>query len=379
MKVRIATQELSKALQRANSVANKRQTQPQFSYAWVRPLSASEIEIFATDGDISLTGKYSAQVSEYTLEDSFTLHARQSSDLVRTITEPEVEITTLEAHSVELRSKHGVFKFLGIDMSAPQPLQKAPRDLEAPVFDVHAQALAQLIDRSVFCASTEEERQNLSGVYVEKIASNRMRFVATDGHRLSYADYSAQDGDIAIDSGRIIPRRSLLEMRKLLSDGDTHRTVRFGLTSQACMLVDGGLVFHSQLVQGVFPKYDMIIPKSPDKRIKMNRMQLADCLKRVSLVSQQHSYAVHMLFEPESLTLKAESPEFGTACEKMAIHYQGDPVQIVFNAKYILDVLALIPEQGILWEMIDAAAPAMIQPLEASHFLALVMPMNVND
>ena len=137
------------------------------------------------------------------------------------------------------------------------------------------------------------------------------------------------------------------------------------------------LVSPSRLVEGQFPDYRQVIPQGGDKIAKIARTGFAEALRRVSLLSQSRAYGVKLVLEEGKLELSAEDPELGHATESLEIEYKGDNLTVGFNARYIMDVLALINDEGIQFALSDDLSPAVIRPLEEEGFLAVVMPMRI--
>jgi DNA polymerase III subunit beta len=174
-----------------------------------------------------------------------------------------------------------------------------------------------------------------------------------------------------------VPRKGFQELKRVLGDSTDAKAVSFGLAQNCGILKAGNVTLSTRLIEGQFPAYEQVIPKGGDKRAKLGRAVFAEALRRVSLLSQGRAYGVRFAFSEGSLELVAEDPEFGDAHETLPIDYEGEPLVIGFNARYILDVLSLIPEQGVVFNLADDLSPGVIRPLEDTGFLAVVMPMRI--
>ncbi|HET6346003.1 MAG TPA: DNA polymerase III subunit beta, partial [Myxococcota bacterium] len=163
----------------------------------------------------------------------------------------------------------------------------------------------------------------------------------------------------------------------VLGDSDAVDTVELGFSGNSGVLQAGSVTLSTRLIEGQFPDYAQVIPKGNTKQAKIGRTAFAEALRRVSLLSQGRAYGVRFEFETGTLQLVAEDPEFGDAHETLPVEYEGEPLVIGFNARYILDVLALIPEQGVTFNLSDDLSPGVIRPLEDERFLAVVMPMRI--
>jgi DNA polymerase-3 subunit beta len=204
-----------------------------------------------------------------------------------------------------------------------------------------------------------------------------LRMVATDGHRLAMSERKF-DCDTPIDQGVIVPRKGFQELKRVLSDGNENiDNVELGFSGNSGVIKAGSVVLSTRLVEGQFPDYEQVIPKSPSKVAKISRTTFSEALRRVSLLSQSRSYGVRLAFSDGKMDLLAEDPEFGEAQETIDIDYTGDSLAIGFNARYIMDVLSLIHDDGIRLEFSDDLSPGVLKPLEESGFLAVVMPMRI--
>ena len=183
-----------------------------------------------------------------------------------------------------------------------------------------AAKLSMMIDRTLFCVSTDDNRHNLSGIYCEAGAGNLLRMVATDGHRLAMAEEKF-DGGISIDAGLIVPRKGFQELKRVLSDANEPiDNVELGFSGSSGVINAGSVTLSTRLVEGQFPDYQQVIPKSASKTIKVNRNGLAEALKRVSILSQSRSWGVRLTFREGVMEMLAEDPELGEAQETVEIN-----------------------------------------------------------
>jgi DNA polymerase-3 subunit beta len=254
------------------------------------------------------------------------------------------------------------------------PALPEPGDIQT--FKVPADALIQMIDRTLFCVSTDDNRHNLSGVYCESTESGLLRMVATDGHRLALSEHQF-DCDISLKQGVIVPRKGFQELKRVLSDGDTTKEVELGFSERNGILKTDSVTLTTRLVEGRFPDYQQVIQSSSNKTLKVSKPRLAEALKRVSLLSQGRAWGVRLSLSTDTLDLVAEDPEFGDAHETLAVDYQSEDLTIGFNARYLLDVLQLIKDDTVTLMLTDELSPGIIRPLEEQGFLAVVMPVRI--
>ncbi|MEM6558560.1 MAG: DNA polymerase III subunit beta [Myxococcota bacterium] len=369
MKMTLRTAELARALYRAQGVADKKSTMPILAHVL---LSADDsgLTVSATDLDVGLSGSYSADVHE---PGAVAVHARQFYDVVKSLPSEHVEFERQDNHWVEVRSGSGRFRLVG--MSADE-FPALPSSGETQTFAISSSLLEAMIDRTIFCVSSDDNRHNLSGIYCESPKPNMLRLVATDGHRLALAEHEF-DHPIPIQSGVIVPRKGFQELKRVLADAEDGQDAEIGFSGSSGVLRAGNVELKSRLVEGQFPDYSQVIPEQATKRVKIPRKAFSEALKRVSLLSQSRSYGVKMTFEEGELKLLAEDPEFGEAHESLPVEIEGEPLTIGFNARYLLDVMNHVSEETVFFDLSDELSPGVIRPGEGSDFLAVVMPMRI--
>jgi len=240
-------------------------------------------------------------------------------------------------------------------------------------FAMPAEGLARLIDKTKFAISTEETRYYLNGIYVHA-SGDKLRAVATDGHRLALAETDIPAGAEGLP-GVIVPRKTVAELRRLLDSvqGDvsvsvSEAKIKFGL---------GNAVLTSKLIDGTFPDYDRVIPKNNDKELTLDNGVFAKAVDRVATISAEKSRSVKMSLSEDSLKLAVNNPESGMAHEDLIVDYSADALEIGFNAKYLLDVSGQIEGDSLIMHLADPAAPALVKDPKDSGALFVLMPLRV--
>lgn len=370
MKMSLKTAELAKALYRVQGIADKKSTMPILAHVLLNA-TRDELVVSATDMDVGLSGTYEAKVLQ---AGAVAVHARQLYEIVKSLSGETLELEKQENNWVELRSGASRFRLVGM---AADEFPALPTNAQTKSFTIPAANLARLIDRTIFCVSLDDNRHNLSGVYCESPKPKLLRLVATDGHRLALAEQTFET-DIPIERGVIVPRKGFQELKRVLSDtADGVTTVELGFSGNSGVLRAGNVMLSTRLVEGQFPDYTQVIPKGADKIVKLGRNAFAEALRRVSLLSQARAHGVRLRFTSGKVELVAEDPELGEAHEELAVDYKGEPLTIGFNARYLLDVLALVTDEGVAFELSDDLSPGVLRPVEDPGFLAVVMPMRI--
>ncbi len=370
MRITIATQEFAKALYRVQGIADKKSTMPVLAHVLLKAETGTGLTVSATDLDVGVQGTYQADVET---NGSVSVHAKQLFEIIKSLTSDSLTLEVQENYWIEVRSGASRFRLVG--MNAEEfPALPDPGDVKT--FKVPSDALIQMIDRTLFCVSTDDNRHNLSGVYCESTENGLLRMVATDGHRLALSEHQFEC-DIPLTEGVIVPRKGFQELKRILSDGDGVNEVELGFSGRNGVLKTGSATLSTRLVEGRFPDYQQVIPSSSNKTLKVSKARFAEALKRVSLLSQGRAWGVRLGLSIDTLDLVAEDPEFGDAHESLPIDYQSEDLTIGFNARYLLDVLQLIKDETVTLMLTDELSPGIIRPLEEQGFLAVVMPVRI--
>jgi DNA polymerase-3 subunit beta len=234
-----------------------------------------------------------------------------------------------------------------------------------------------LIDRTRFAISTEETRYYLNGIYIHATKNDEVpviRAVATDGHRLARVEIVLPEGAAGMP-GIIVPRKTVLELRKLVDESEEEVQVALGESKIRCTLGEAALT--SKLIDGTFPDYDRVIPSGNDKVLEVDCKSFAEAVDRVSTISTERSRAVKLTIERGSLVVSATSPENGTAIEELEVRYLDTAIEIGFNSRYLLDITEQIDGEGAQFVMADAASPTIVRDSADASALYVLMPMRV--
>jgi DNA polymerase-3 subunit beta len=201
-----------------------------------------------------------------------------------------------------------------------------------------------------------------------------LRAVATDGHRLARLEMPAPREASTI-SGVILPRKTVNEVRKLLDEVNGDITI--ALSASKARFAFENVVVTSKLIDGTFPDYERVIPTGNDKSLELNAKEFAAAVDRVATISSEKSRAIKLSLGKNLLTLSANSPEAGSAVEEIEVSYKGEPIEIGFNARYLMDILAQVEGSGAKFIMADAASPTIVQDSSDASALYVLMPMRV--
>jgi len=244
-------------------------------------------------------------------------------------------------------------------------------------FSMPAKDLKRLIDKTQFAISTEETRYYLNGIYLHVAASgkaNKLRAVATDGHRLAQVDLDAPKGAEGMP-GIIVPRKTVGEVQRLIEDLDAEIAIE--LSQSKIRFSIGDVVLTSKLIDGTFPDYGRVIPAGNDKTLIVNKPDFEAAVDRVSTVSSERGRAVKLALSAGKLILTVTNPDSGSATEELEVEYDADALDIGFNSRYLLDIAAQIEGDVAVLKLADPGSPTLVQDKDAAGALYVLMPMRV--
>src|SRR6476659_2558027 len=328
------------------------------------------IRLSGTDLDIAVSTEVAADVAA---AGAITIPAKKLSEIARELPPSPVKIAAAGEQRVTLDCGRSHFKILGL-----------PRD-EFPSFPavkfqdswrVRAGDLRKLIDHTAFAVSTEESRPILNGVLWE-LRAELMRMVATNGHRLARMDLPIPSlnspGDL------IVPPKALEQVRRLfpaeedleIAQGDNHLGFRSPFTA----------VF-TRLIEGPYPNYEQVIPRDNDRVAIADKVALMSALKRMSVIASDQTHRIRLSFNAALLRFSVQTPDLGEAQDEVPIRFTGDPIDIGFNANYLLEILRYIPTEEVRLTLKAPERAVTVEPegwSDPASYLCLVMPLRLMD
>ena len=370
MKATIERATLLKGLSHVQSVVERRNTIQILSNVLIEATAEGSLKLMATDLDLQINETVSAAVDQ---PGATTVSAHTLFDIARKL--PEGSQVSLAAADGKMTIMAGRAKFqLG---TLPRDDFPVIAEGELPVsFELPAETLKQIIDKTRFAISTEETRYYLNGIFwhVSDDPLPVLKAAATDGHRLARVTMPRPDGAEGMPDV-IIPRKCVAELRKLLEEIDG--SVGVSLSPTKIRFDLGQALLTSKLIDGTFPDYSRVIPTGNDKILKIDPRSFEEGVDRVSTIATEKTRAVKMALDRDKITLSVTSPENGTAAEEVPGDYAAMPFEIGFNSRYLLDILGQLDGDTIEVHLADAAAPTLIRENDKSSALYVLMPMRV--
>ncbi|TAL80730.1 MAG: DNA polymerase III subunit beta [Beijerinckiaceae bacterium] len=372
MQVTLERSALLKALGHVHRVVERRTTIPILSNVLVQA-DGQTLRLKATDLDLEVTERVPADVTQ---AGATTLPAHVLYDIVRKL--PEGAQVSLEGGKdvAQLLLRSGRSRFT---------LQALPEsdfpDIAAGEFTHRfafpASDLKKLIDKTQFAISTEETRYYLNGIYIHTTEADGhvvLRAVATDGHRLARCEIPAPAGSAGMP-GIIVPRKAVNEVQKLIEDADQEVTAEISPTKARFSF--GEIVLTTKLIDGTFPDYTRVIPVGNDKQLVVERAPFARAVDRVSTISSERGRAVKLAMADGKLTLSVTNPEQGSAVEELEVDYDAPPLEIGFNARYLLDITEQLDSDTAMFKLADPGSPTLVLDRDGAAALYVLMPMRV--
>lgn len=330
------------------------------------------LRLSGTDLDIAVTTTVPAAVDQ---EGALTLPARKLVEIVRELPGAPIRLVASGEQRVTIECGRSRFRLLGLSREEfpAFPAVKFPGGWRAPARD-----LQKLISHVAFAASTEESRPILNGVLWE-LRPDRMRMVATNGHRLARMDVPTPAAGSAGQADLIVPPKALEQIRRLFAPDDEIEIARsenhLGFRSATTQVF-------TRLIEGPYPNYEQVIPRENDKTATADREALSAALRRMSIVASDQTHRIRMAFAGGSCKLSVQTPDLGEAQEEVTVAYEGDPLEIGFNAAYLLEILKYIPTDEVRMTFKAPERAATCEPVgwnDPASFLALVMPLRLVD
>lgn len=346
----------------------------------------NKVHLFATDLEIGIDCYIPAQVIE---GGAVVIPNRIISELIRKFPEGNIEVESKENNITTIKENNSVYKILGF--SADEFSNFPEIEIKSKI-KLSQKILKDTIQKTIFSASRDENRSFLNGALF-KIINNKIEVVTTDSHRLSLKIIPVPkiDENIIQEGEVIIPYRTLSELYKLLTDEkEVFVEINVGEKQIVFILFPNGqknsIRIYSRLIEGQFPNYHQIIPKSFKTEIKINTDEFRNKMERISLFVREDLNTVKLKIENKEdvsekkceIIIKALSQNIGEAHETIICFKKGKDIIITFNSKYILDVLKIIKTKNIEIKFNDPLNPVIIHPEKDKNYLYILMPVRTD-
>jgi DNA polymerase III subunit beta len=372
MKLAIERTALLRSLSHVQNVVERRTTIPILSNVMLRA-EGDSLHLTATDMDLSMAA--SERPASRPRAPPRWRRTRSSRSSASCPTGRRwCSTSRRSASELSLRAARSVFTLPALPADEFPAMDLDELDVR---FAMPAADLRRLIDKTRFAISTEETRYYLNGIHLHAVGSGpaaMLRAVATDGHRLAKIELALPAGAEAIPRSSC-RRKTVAELRKLADtvEGD----VQVAVSPTRIQFILERAVLVSRLIDGTFPDYERVIPVGNEKLAVLDAKALAAAVDRVSTISTERARAVKLRFDDGRMTASAVSTEAGRAEEEIDAEYASEPLEIGFNSRYILDMLAEVEGPTVRMEMANPAAPTLVQDPADGSTVYVLMPMRV--
>jgi len=365
-------------LQRAQNIVERKTTLPILAHILMET-EPSGLRLSSTDLEVGVTETCDAQIVK---EGSTTIHARKFFEIIREIPEGEIHIKRKD-EQLEIRAGRSRFRLRSL---SPEEFPKIPAIETTESVKLSSDILQEMIQKVFVSVSSDETRYTLTGILTHMVRENDetvLRMVATDGHRLSFCERKLPDteclsGFQKTSEGQeqdiILPKKGVQEIRRLMEDGAGD--LEFGLFQENAFIRKNNLSMIMRLVQGKFPDYLAVFPTEIESVITAEASVLEESLRRVSVLSTEKSKGIRFSVKPNKLTFFSNSPEIGEAEEEVDVVYQGEPFEVAFNVRYLLDFLQTV--KGKVSIQFGAGfKPCVMREEDDLKYSYIVMPLRI--
>ena len=370
MELVVRKNDLLRELQLFQGIVERKNTIPILANVLMEA-KGDHVSFLATDLEVGLRSKCPATVTK---AGSLTLPAKKFFEIVKSLPETDIRITE-DKGGVKIAAD----RFDSRLQTLPrEDFPTLPEAGGTPTAALERSAVKEMVAKTQFAITGEDTRYFLNGaLFVLK--PEEMSLVATDGHRLALVSVT-RDGkgkNDADESKAILPKKTLGELGRLLSEGDG--SIGYERGENHLFFQVGDRLLISRMIDGQFPAYERVIPKGNDKHIEFERDRLTNAVKRVALLSNERSRAVKIQIDKGKVDVTSSSPDLGEAKETLPVEYSGSPMQICFNAQYVLDFLAAVATDVVSLELKDEVSQAVMKPVgaEGYDYTYVIMPMRV--
>lgn len=373
MEFKIDKETFLKSLQKIQGIVEKRTSMPILSNVLLEATD-SELHVTATDLEVGMKSIYPA---ETLAPGKITVNAKKLYEIVKELPNQQILFSTKDNDWVEIKCGKVHFNIVGL---SAEEFPYFPTVKEENLFEIESVLLKGMIEKTSYAICNDDTKYNLNGLFtkVEVTVEEEqiLKMVATDGHRLSIASCPLKGtAGPELTKGVILPKKGVYELKKITEeDGGI---LMFGFMDNSAVIKRGDSYMIMRLVDGEFPDYNRVIPTSNERAIIVNKDDFTHSVRRMAILSSEKFKGIMLEISASSIKISSSNPELGDAMEELDVVYDGDPLAVRFNARYLLDVLAVAETGRIVMKFKDELAPSIIVPENNESFLAVIMPMRL--
>lgn len=373
MEFRIDKEVFLKSLQKIQGIVEKRTSMPILSNVL---LEASEQTLYVTATDLEV-GMKSIYPAEVITPGGITVNAKKIYEIVKELPNQPIIFSTKENDWVEIQCGKVHFNIVGL---SAEEFPYFPAVKEESLFEIESALLKGMIEKTSYAICNDDTKYNLNGLFTKVETTPQeeqiLKMVATDGHRLSTASCPLKGtAGPELAHGVILPKKGVYELKKITEEDNGN--LLFGFMENSAVIKRGDLYMVMRLVDGEFPDYNRVIPTANERTITVNKEEFTHSIRRMAILSSEKFKGIMLEISSAGIKISSSNPELGDAMEEIDVVYDGEPLAVRFNARYLLDVLSVAETSKVVMRFKDELAPSIIQPDNGNGFLAVIMPMRL--
>ena len=369
MEFTVSKNDLVRELGLSQGVVEKKTTIPILSNVLVEA-TGDRVHLTATDLELGIRCSCPAKVKK---SGAGTIPAKRLLDYVRLLPDSEIDIKLSENHWASIVCGRSRTKIAGMSRESYPELPQMP----APLATIPASLLSQMISKTIFAISNEESRFTLNGALL-LVRENSLIMVATDGHRLAMVEQKAEMGGASYRA--LLPRKAMAEILKLAGDAGADGAFEFSGDDNHLFFKIGSRLLMSRKLTGNFPDYERVLPKDANKSVTLPREELRSAIERVAQFADERSRAIRVRIAKEEMKVFSSISETGESEESLSVTYNDEPVEIGFNASYMIDFLKAVNQPEVAFHFKDGNSAGEMRPAEngeGNQYRYVVMPMRI--
>lgn len=380
MRLKISKEQLLNVLSHVLGAVERRHTLNILSNIKFQ-VTQEQLTVIGSDLEVELVASTALDAGACIEAGETTVPARKLADICKSL--PNAALIDLQVNA-EQRCilSSGKSRFVLSTLPAEEyPLLASTGVVQGETIQVAQTELKKLLDKTAFAMAVQDVRFYLTGTLIEA-GEGKLRAVTTDGHRLALSETTANlSSNNTLQA--IVPRKAVGELQRLLTQEDHQLSVVIGRELMNVSIQIAGkehdvtVQFTTKLIDGKFPDYRRVLPRHGNKIVTVEHDVFRQSLQRVAILSNEKLRGVFLNYTADELQLRANNPEQDEAVDDVAIQYGGEPLEMSFNAQYLLDVLNVLDGEGVQMTLSEANASALIQDPTVEHNLYVVMPMRV--
>jgi len=372
MRIKIQVEEFRNGLNKILSVVDKKNLRPILSFTLVTT-EENRLVLNATDTEVAARIYLKAECAA---GEKFCINAKNIFDILREFPNELIDIE-LDHHNNQLKIFYQDIHF-SILIYPAQDYPDLHFDFTSNAFTLYGKQITQLIEKTSYSICNDETRPYLNGIFLQRF-NQKLRAVATDGHRLSLFDcpFASDAAPTTLDNGVIVPRKGVTELKKIAENY---------LEDKITISVDDSFIFVQvaeeyylavRLVNREYPQYQVVIPKNSVYTVTADRNLLLNAVRRVKLMANEQTNGILMILKKGEITIAANDPAMGEASEKFAVEYEGVDMEIGLNARFLIDILSTLGEGPITFELTNEISTVVIKSASSPDLLNIVMPLKL--